>query len=257
MGTTGLTLAVLVRRMSASLLAVTLMLDVLLPGTGSGSVVLIPAVLPRTPGAVAVATIVITGMLVKLAPAYPGRVQLMVASQVQPVPVADTSVSPAPRVSVTVMGVAASDTPPFRRGVRVYVTLSPTPTLARLRVLVMDTSAPSVAVTLAELVLLAVLPSGMAESSGLRPLTANAAVTVPFTLATAGTVSSAADAPLARVPLRVHVTVPLLMGYPEAGVHDQPAPVGTPVMDAPLGTEKVMRWLPVASSGPLLATCSP
>ena len=90
--------------------------------------------------------------------------------------------------------------------------MEPTATLAMLRVLVMDTSAPTVELTSTVAVLLAVLPSGMAEVSGLMPSMAKAAVTVPLTLDTAGTVSTEADAPLARVPVRVQVTLPLLSG---------------------------------------------
>ena len=94
----------------------------------------------------------------------------------------------------------------------VYTTLAPWATLELAAVLVMDTSAPEVDVTSADVVLLAVLPSGMAELSGLMPSMAKAAVTVPLTLDTAGTVSTEADAPLARVPVRVQVTLPLLSG---------------------------------------------
>src|SRR3989344_1045877 len=148
-------LAVLVSCMSASLLAVTLTEAELLAGTGSGSAVLIPAVLPSVPALLAVAV---------------------------------------------------------TAGVSVYTTLAPWATLELAAVLVMDTSAPEVDVTSADVVLLAVLPSGMAELSGLMPSMAKAAVTVPLTLDTAGTVSTEADAPLARVPVRVQVTLPLLSG---------------------------------------------
>src|SRR3989344_6475879 len=97
-------LAVLGSCLSASLLAVTLTEAELLAGTGSGSAVLIPAVLPSVPALLAVAVTVIVGMLLKLAPGYSVRVHVIVASQTQPVPTADTKLSPAPSVSVTVTG---------------------------------------------------------------------------------------------------------------------------------------------------------
>src|SRR3989344_4491734 len=205
-------LAVLVSCMSASLLAVTLTEAELLAGTGSGSAVLIPAVLPSVPALLAVAVTVIVGMLLKLAPVYSVRVQVIVASQSRPVPAADAKRSPAPGVSVTVPGCPASDPPPLRRGVSVYTTLAPWATLELAAVLVMDTSAPEVDVTSADVVLLAVLPSGMAGLAGWMPSRAKAAVTGPLTLDRAGTVSTEADAPLARVPVRVQVTLPLLSG---------------------------------------------
>ena len=61
-------------------------------------------------------------------------------------------------------------------------------------------------------VLLVKSPSGMVALSGLRPATANAAVTVPFTLDTAGTVNTEVVAPFAKVPERVQLTLPLLSG---------------------------------------------
>ena len=103
-GVTGFKLAVLVKDMSASLLDVTSMDSVLLPGAGSSNGVLTLAVLLKIPATLATAVTVMGGMLLKFAPVYSARVQVMVLSQVHPVPAAETKVRPAPRVSVTVTG---------------------------------------------------------------------------------------------------------------------------------------------------------
>ena len=79
-------------------------------------------------------------------------------------------------------------------------------------------------------VLLLVSPSGSGE------LTVNAAVIEPATLATAGTVRLGALAPEASDKLRVQVIVPEQRGYPVLGTQAQLVPVGTAVMQAPVGT---------------------
>ena len=119
-------------------------------------------------------------------------------------PAAETYVRFALSVSVTVMSPppCPAGSPPFRRGVSVYVTLLPTPTVVGAADLVIWTSEnPPLTVVFAVTVLLAGLPSGSGE------LTVNAAVIVPPTLATAGTVRLGALAPEASDVLRVQVMV--------------------------------------------------
>ena len=72
--------------------------------------------------------------------------------------------------------------------------------------LVIDTSEPAPEATLTVAVLLAASPSGMVDE------TANAAVTAPFTLVTAGTVRAGAAPPGPSEPGRVQVMVPLRRG---------------------------------------------
>jgi hypothetical protein len=97
------------------------------------------------------------------------------------------------------------------------VTLLPTPTVVGDADLVIDTSEnPPLTVVFAVTVLLAVLPSGSGE------LTVNAAVMVPPTFATAGTVRLGALALAASDALRVQaIAWPAHSGYPEEGTHAQ------------------------------------
>src|SRR5688500_210393 len=121
--------------------------------------------------------------------------------------------------------------------------------LAADRCFVIDTfDDPPVTVVVAVAVLFAVSPPGRDAD------TWKAALIDPETLATAGTVSAGALTPTPSAALRVHVIEPEQSGYPVAGAHDQPVPVGTFRMHTPAGTVNEIECVSEAASasGPLL-----
>jgi hypothetical protein len=148
---------------SAEAVTVVDAVDVLLPGTGSVVVEETLAEFDNDPAwAGAVTTTLMVGAVAPVA--RPARVQdtdtLPELVQVQPVPAADTKVTPAGSVSVTVR-LAASEGPALAT-TREYVRLAPATTVAAA-VFVMERFADAVTVVLATEVLLAALGSAVVD----------------------------------------------------------------------------------------------
>ena len=216
---------------------------VLLAGTGSAVVDEIDAVFVRVVAcAGAVTTTVIVGAVVPVASV--GRVQvtetLPVLVQVQPVPVAETKVTPAGRVSVTETE-AASDGPLFAP-TREYVTVPPAVTVPG-PVLVRERSAEAVTVVLATEVLLAPFGSAVVEDTDAVLVSVVAWAGAVTTTVMVGAVDPVTSA--GRV--QVTETLPVL-------VQVQPVPVAETKV-TPAGRVSPTDSV-AASDGPLFVTTS-
>ena len=245
---TGLGVLVLDRRRSAPSGRTDTFTDpLLLPASPSGVSLAMLAVLVKLlpAGATVVGAVATTVMLSVLPTGRLARVQRTscpVALQAQPVPVAETKVQPAGRVSVTTAFVAA-DGPPLRGWIW-KVTLLPAVAgwVDVTDFCAMRTSAPGITgVSTVATLLLGTgssTPPAAGSTEALLVMVPPAAVTRPV-MVTAG-----ADAPTARGPGRVQVTTPL------AWLQVQPEPEAVrKVTDG--GSVSVITMAPPAF-GPLL-----
>ena len=216
---------------------------VLLPGLGSAVVLATDAVLVRDVAwAGAVTTITIDGAAAEAATA--GRVQvtetLPVLVHAQPVPAADTNVTPAGSVSVTVMPVASEG--PRLVTVTAYVIAPPATTVAVPVLAIARSAEATTVVPTVELL----LPG---TGSGVVLVTVAALVSdAPCTGARTVTVMAGAEVAVARAG-RVQVTETL-----PALEHAHPVPAADKNV-TPTGSVSV-TVRDAASEGPALATAS-